>query len=216
MQRLARHQAPVSITAHWRRYVAAMDLDPLLSARLLDPAGIDGALHELGSLAGFAHAATHTTISSNIVHAGDKINVIPARATIDLDIRVLPGIDAGHVHDYLVEALGDLAETVTIEGDHFGAATLSPIDTPLYAALGRAVKRAYPTGDLLPVLSVGGSDARFYRRRGIPAYGVGLLSCQWNYGAFRQLLHGNDERIDLESVDLTVNALDAVVRDFHR
>jgi len=216
VQRLARYSAPVSITPDWRRYVGALGLDPDLTRRLLDPASIDGGLHELGALAGFAHASTHTTISPNIVRAGDKDNVIPAVATIVLDIRVLPGVGATDVDDYLREALGDLVADITIEHDKDEAATRSPVDTPLFDALGAAVRRAYPTADLLPVLSVGGSDARFYRRRGIPAYGFALLSKHWDYGTFRQLFHGNDERVDLESVALTVAALDTVVRDFHR
>ncbi|MCY7290381.1 MAG: M20/M25/M40 family metallo-hydrolase [Cryobacterium sp.] len=212
--RLARYRAPVQITADWRRYVHALDLHPTLAERLLDPHRIDGALNELGSLAGFAHASTHNTISPNIVRAGVKDNVIPALATITLDIRVLPDVAATDVDAYLREALGDLADDVTIEGDEFAAATRSAVDTPLFRSLGTAVRRAYPDADLLPVLSVGGSDARFYRRRGIPAYGFALLSRHWDYGTFRQLFHGNDERIDIGSIALTVAALDTVVRDF--
>jgi len=102
---------------------------------------------------------------------------------------------------------------IEIVGDRFEGATRSPVDTPLYGALSAAVARAYPNADLLPVLSVGGSDARFYRRRGIPAYGFGLLSERWDYGTFRMLFHGNDERIDLDSVALTVAALDFTVRE---
>ena len=212
--RLASFRAPVQITADWRRYVQALELGSGLAARLLDPHQIDGALNELGSLAGFAHASTHTTISPNVVRAGVKDNVIPALATITLDIRVLPDLAAADVDAYLREALGDLAGDVQVEGDEFAAATRSAVDTPLYHALGKAVRRAYPDADLLPVLSVGGSDARFYRRRGIPAYGFALLSRHWDYGTFRQLFHGNDERIDLDSIALTVVALDTVVRDF--
>ncbi len=65
------------------------------------------------------------------------------------------------------------------------------------------------------MLGVGGTDGRFYRRRGIPAYGFGVLSERWDYGTFRRLFHGNDERIDLASLELTVTALDDVVRTFH-
>lgn len=65
------------------------------------------------------------------------------------------------------------------------------------------------------MLGVGGTDGRFYRRRGIPAYGFGVLSERWDYGTFRRLFHGNDERIDLDSIALTVDALDHTVRMFH-
>lgn len=211
--RLARFDPPVQITADWRHYVEVLGLPAELAERLLDPDRIDGAVHELGTLAGFAHASTHTTISPNIIRAGEKENVIPSLATVDLDIRVLPGTDPAQVDAYLREALGDLMGDIEIVGDRFEGATRSPVDTPLYGALSAAVARAYPNADLLPVLSVGGSDARFYRRRGIPAYGFGLLSERWDYGTFRMLFHGNDERIDLDSVALTVAALDFTVRE---
>ncbi|POH64828.1 acetylornithine deacetylase [Cryobacterium zongtaii] len=213
VSRLARFEAPVQITADWRHYVSVLGLPAELAERLTDPARIDDAVHELGTLAGFAHASSHTTISPNIVRAGTKENVIPSLATVDLDIRVLPGTDAGHVDAYLRHALGELMVDIDIVGDRFEAATRSSVDTPLFAALSSAVARAYPNADLLPVLSVGGSDARFYRRRGIPAYGFGLLSPRWDYGTFRMLFHGNDERIDVASIALTVAALDFTVRE---
>ena len=211
--RLTRYQAPVQITADWRHYVSVLGLPAELADRLTDPARIDGAVGELGKLAGFAHASTHTTVSPNIMRAGDAQNVIPSLATVDLDIRMLPGIDAATVDGYLREALGELMSDIEIVGDRFEAASRSSVDTPLFAALSRAVARAYPNADLLPVLSVGGSDARFYRWRGVPAYGFGLLSPRWDYGTFRTLFHGNDERIDVDSIALTVAALDFTVRE---
>ena len=215
VQRLADFRVPVDITADWRTFVAALELDPALAIRVVDPDQIDDALGELGALAGFAHASTHTTISPNILRAGEKDNVVPGLATIDLDIRVLPGVDAAAVDGYLRDAIGDLSDVVTIEGEAFGAPSLSPIDTPLVDSLRAAVQAVHPTGDLVPMTAVGGSDSRFYRRRGVPAYGFAPLSRAWTYGTFRTLFHGNDERIDVESVELTVAALDWVVRDFH-
>ncbi|QRY41611.1 M20/M25/M40 family metallo-hydrolase [Microbacterium hominis] len=213
--RLARHRSPAVITPQWRDYARALDLDAATRADLLDPERLDDALPRLGGLAGFAHASTHTTVSPNVVRAGEKGNVIPGEATIQLDIRILPGVTREDVEGQLRDALGDLIENIEIEGDWFGEATLSPIDTPLYAAIGSAVRRAHPGAELLPMLGVGGTDGRFYRRRGIPAYGFGVLSERWDYGTFRRLFHGNDERIDLASLELTVTALDDVVRTFH-
>jgi len=214
VRRIAGFATPTVITPQWRAYVEALDLAAASREQLVDTERFFEALPSLGELAGFAHASTHTTISPNIVRAGEKINVIPGEATIDLDIRILPGVSSDDVDDYLRDALGDLIDDITIEGDQFGASSLSPTDTPLFDVLSGAVRRAYPNAELLPMLGVGGSDARFYRRRGVPAYGFGVLSERWDYGRFRQLFHGHNERIDLESLDLTVNALDHVVREF--
>lgn len=213
--RLARFRGPTVITPQWRAYAEALELDPDVSAAVTDPARFFEGVDALGDLNGFAHASTHTTFSPNVVRAGEKANVIPGEATVQLDIRILPGVTRDDVHGYLREALGDLLEHIEIEGDWFGESTISPTDTPLFAALGSAVRRAYPGAELLPMLGIGGTDGRFYRRRGIPAYGFGVLSERWDYGTFRRLFHGHNERIDLASLDLTVHALDHVVRTFH-
>lgn len=213
--RLSRHRGTTVITPQWRAYAEALDLHPETQALLTDPERFYDGLPGLGALGGFAHASTHTTISPTIVRAGEKGNVIPGTATVQLDIRLLPDVTREDVEGLIREALGDLIEHIEIEGDWFGESTASPLDTPLFDALGSAARRAYPSAELLPMLGVGGTDGRFYRRRGIPAYGFGVLSERWDYGTFRRLFHGNDERIDLDSIALTVDALDHAVRTFH-
>jgi acetylornithine deacetylase/succinyl-diaminopimelate desuccinylase-like protein len=52
-------------------------------------------------------------------------------------------------------------------------------------------------------MSVGFTDARIYRELGAVAYGAGLLSPTLDAGAFGSRFHGNDERIDVESLALT-------------
>ncbi len=214
VSRIARFRGPTVITPQWREYAGALGLDADTAAALVDPDRFFEALPATGGLQGFAHASTHTTISPNVVRAGEKINVIPGEATVQLDIRVLPGVGPDEVEGYLREALGDLIEHIEIEGDWFGESSLSPTSTALFDVLRGAVRRAYPRAELLPMLGIGGTDGRFFRRRGIPAYGFGVLSETWDYGKFRTLFHGNNERIDLESLRLTVEALDQVVREF--
>ncbi|GAA4193583.1 M20/M25/M40 family metallo-hydrolase [Microbacterium oryzae] len=212
--RIARFRTPTVITPQWRAYAEALELDVDTTAALQSPERLFEGLPQTGLLQGFAHASTHTTISPNVLRAGEKHNVIPGEATVQLDIRVLPDVSPDDVEGYLREALGDLMEHVQIEGDQFVDSTVSPTDTPLFDVLRGAVRRARPAADLLPMLAAGGTDGRFYRLRGVPAYGFGVLSDRWDYGTFRTLFHGHNERIDLESLDLTVDALNHVVREF--
>ena len=51
---------------------------------------------------------------------------------------------------------------------------------------------AYPNAKLIPGLIVGGTDARFYRRRGKIAYGAGLFSPPMDFASFGTRFHGND------------------------
>ena len=63
---------------------------------------------------GVAHACTHTTISPNVVHGGQKTNTIPDVVDIEVDIRTVPGDTEDVVDGYLAEALGELADQVEI------------------------------------------------------------------------------------------------------
>jgi acetylornithine deacetylase/succinyl-diaminopimelate desuccinylase-like protein len=83
------------------------------------------------------------------------------------------------------------------------AASISRADTPLWDSLQRAVNVPFPTARLNPQFIVGFTDARIYREMGAVAYGAGLFSPSLDAGEFGSRFHGNDERIDIESLALT-------------
>ncbi|MFT4233945.1 MAG: M20/M25/M40 family metallo-hydrolase [Microbacterium sp.] len=212
--RLSAYRTPTVISPQWRAYADTLEVDADTREALKDPDRIYGAFEATGLLAGYAHASTHTTITPTVIRSGKKYNVIPGEASVRIDIRALPGVTPDDIEGYLRDAIGDLLPHVRIEAGGFTDSTLSPTDTPLFETLRGAVKRARPDADLLPILGAGGTDGRFFRERGIPAYGFGVLSDRWDYGTFRTLFHGHNERIDLDSIALTVTALDHVVHDF--
>ena len=74
-------------------------------------------------------------MAPTVMRAGTKINVIPDRVELEVDIRSLPGWDTTDVQAMLDEVIGDLADDVEIEFQLGGPATTSPIDTPLWDAL---------------------------------------------------------------------------------
>ena len=55
----------------------------------------------------------------------------------------------------------------------------------------------------VPFLTVGATDARFFRRIGATAYGYGLFSQQMTFDQFNAMFHGDDERVDQESLRLS-------------
>jgi hypothetical protein len=56
---------------------------------------------------------------------------------------------------------------------------------------------------LVPFLMVGGTDNRFFRRAGAVGYGFALFSERLAHEDFASMFHGNDERVDAESLGLT-------------
>ncbi|HUP84508.1 MAG TPA: M20/M25/M40 family metallo-hydrolase [Acidimicrobiales bacterium] len=203
----------------WRSRVETLPFDDETRAALLDPARIDEVLLDMPNVgsAAYLHACTHTTLSSNVLTGTSKTNVIPGHVEIDVDVRTLPGEDDAAVRAHLVEAIGaELAAEVDIETILDDPASISSTSTPLWDSLQRSVARPFPSARLLPSLSVGFTDARIYRELGAVAYGAGLLSPDLDSGAFSQRFHGNDERIDVDSLRLTTQLWLDVARDFHR
>ena len=60
----------------------------------------------------------------------------------------------------------------------------------------------------------GFTDARIHRELGSVAYGAGLLSPSLLPSQFGSRFHGNDERLDIESIGLTTDFFLDVVDDF--
>jgi acetylornithine deacetylase/succinyl-diaminopimelate desuccinylase-like protein len=189
-----------------------------LTEALTDPDRVWEAARDLDNLAlaREAHACTHTTFSPNIAHGGTKVNVIPDRVDIDVDIRSVPGIETDEVEAMIKEALGTLADRVTIETppDRKRGGTISPTDTPLMAAIGRVARRMMPDSRVVPFISTGGTDAKFFRWKGIPAYGFGLHSTRIPYTEYPLMFHGHNERVDTESLKLSAQMWESLCRDF--
>jgi acetylornithine deacetylase/succinyl-diaminopimelate desuccinylase-like protein len=215
VQRLADYRPKARILDLWRGYVEALELDPELTRALTDPDRVWEAARGMDNLAlaREAHACTHTTFSPNVVHGGTKVNVIPDRVEIDVDIRALPGVTGDELDAMIREALGDLADRVEIDGRR-RAGSMSSFDTPLGDAIQRVASKLLPGGRVVPAMTTGGTDARFFRDRGIPSYGFGLHSTRIPHTEYPRMFHGNDERVDTESLRLSAQMWEALCRDF--
>lgn len=215
IQRLAAYRPAPRFHDLWRHEVESMGLDEETTRMLLDPAHVDDTLAAMphAGLARHLHACSHTTFSCNVIEGRMKTNTIPSAIDIGVDIRTLPGEDADDVEAHLVEALGSLAGEVEVEIIINDPASISRIDNPMWDALQRSVNRPFPAARLSPQLVVGFTDARILRRMGSVAYGAGLFSPDVEAGEFASRFHGNDERIDVESLRLTTQFWLDVVTD---
>ena len=219
VQRLADYRPPPRFHELWPQQVANLNVDDDTRSAMLDPARLDELLDELPDAGHAAHfySCTHTTFSPNLIEGGDggpmKTNVIPDAVDIDVDIRTMPGDTAAEVQAHLDTALGDLAGKVQVEAIMNDPASTSPADTPLWHSPQRAVEKPFPGARLAPQFIVGFTDSRIYREMGAVAYGAGLFSPDLDVGTFGRRFHGNDERIDVESLRLSTDLFHDVARD---
>ena len=205
--KLAEYRPAPYVDELWRGFVGSLDLDPGIKQALMDPVSVEESIDKLpNALASTMWSNTHTTFSPNMCRAGVKTNVIPNIADIEVDIRTVPGDNEDEVRRHLDKALGDLLEDVTIEKLFSKNASVSPTGTPLWDVLAKVVDGHYPGAKLLPRLIVGFTDAPYFREHGATAYGFGLFSRALTAEAMSGRFHGNDERIDVDSLALTTQA----------
>ena len=215
VRRLAEFRTQPRLDDLWRAKVASMDLPEDVRDALNDPGRVDATIAALDpSAARVANACSHTTISPNVAHGGQKTNTIPDVVDLDVDVRTLPGDSVNSVRALLGEALGDLAPRVEMSVLQAAEATRSATDNDLWTVLTNNARVAYPDAALLPGITVGGTDARFYRQRGAVAFGAALFSPGVTLESFSARFHGNDERVDTASLGLSAEFWYGVSREF--
>jgi acetylornithine deacetylase/succinyl-diaminopimelate desuccinylase-like protein len=218
VRRIAEYRPDAVISDTWRGFVEGLELPGPFATALLDPDAIvefcEGlAETELGT-ARMLHASAHTTFAPTVVHGGVKTNVIPDEVEVQVDIRTLPGDTPESVRGQLKEALGHLYDDELITAESNDLASASPTDTPLWDTLQSVASGLVPEARNIPFMIVGATDARYWRRLGTVSYGYGLFSERMDMKNFFSMFHGDNEKVDVESLRLTSELWYRTVKDF--
>ena len=214
--RVGKYRAPLRLHSIWRQFIDGLDLPAASRLALTNAAAFDLALDRgPEGTAPMFYAATRTTFSPNIAHSGVKLNVIPDSAEVDIDIRTIAGDDGPKVREMLREAIGaELWKDVEITAEGDNPASESPTNTPLWDTLTKVTQKLIPGAETIPFLIVGATDARYFRRKGVTSYGYGLMSERISFKDFAKMFHGNNERIDQESLRLSTELFEQTARAF--
>ncbi len=149
------------------------------------------------------------TIALTHLTGGTSPNALPAIATCDVDIRLLPGSQAGPMIERVKEAVGKNAEVeVLLAGEPVAE---SSSDTDLFRLLVKDFTASEPGSSAAATVGAGTSDSRFFRARGITAYGIAPFKVNY-YDA--DTVHGNDERIRARFFLQGVRLMRRIVADF--
>jgi len=149
-----------------------------------------------------ANSMIRTSISPTIIEGGFRSNVIPAEATVRLDIRALPDDDPQWLVEELRKVIDDPAIEITPPGRGRPVNPPMPMDSDLFRALERAQQRVFPGGITTPTMGTGATDSSYLRAKGILADGLGVPR-----GPEGSLAHGNDERASVEGLGRFVQFL---------
>lgn len=158
-------------------------------------------------------ALLSNTASPTVVRAGNKTNVIPGVAEVEIDGRTLPGQSEA---DFLRELRTVLGPDVELEVIRSAPATVTePVASPLYDVIARQVIAREPDSVVVPYMIPGFTDAKYFTQLGARWYGFSPVKIEPGSGIkFADMFHGHDERIPVAGLHWGTEVLDAVVREF--
>ncbi|MGA7617553.1 MAG: M20/M25/M40 family metallo-hydrolase [Thermoanaerobaculia bacterium] len=151
----------------------------------------------------------HDTVAFTRLAAGESPNSVPAEASATLDLRLLPDSSPDEMIQQIQSAVGPDIKVKPVLTEK--PVPPSPVDTPLFHILQEQLEKSEPKSVVGPLVSPGTSDSRFFRARGIVAYGLSPFKVNY-YDA--DTVHGVDERIRERFFDQGVGLTRRVVRAF--
>ena len=137
--------------------------------------------------AGAADTVSAVTLNVGTIRGGLKVNMVPGECVFETDIRLPVGVEKKQVLDRVAEVLKRYPEAAVRETQFSPPSWCDP-NGEMVEILQRnvqALKGFTPT----PIVSLGGTDARIWRYRGIPAY---------VYGPFPRGMGSTDEHVEIE------------------
>ena len=139
---------------------------------------------------GTGRMADRLTMNLGTIRGGGQVNLIPARCEAEVDLRLPPGMSTraleAQIRRRLKAIKSDVEMTVMNRCDPYVTSPRDPLITSLITN-GRAVLGTAPA----PVLRLGYTDGRFFRREGIPTA---------VYGPRVHRMGGPDEYVEQDEV----------------
>ena len=140
------------------------------------------------------------TIAPTRLYGSSARNVMPARASVECDCRVLPGTTPEQLEAEFRLALGDdIPYEIEFIEEPVGG-TVAPIDTKLFDICQDFLNENDPGATLLPTISPGFCDSHFMRERfGTVAYGFWPLRAT-PHDVYHKGIHNKNERIHTDDL----------------
>jgi len=214
LDRIARYETPLRATPgvdKFFRDIARLYPEPQrgwltnITRALNDPVAKEWILSDV-----YWNAILRNTISLTGLTGSNKTNVIPAEATAEIDIRLLPDQDAdemlaivkGIVADTAVQFTTLLAPKTKLE---------NPVDTDLFRAIEKASMKLEPGAFVTTRMLTAATDRPTYRKLGIITYGLDPFRVPAEES--QRGMHGNDERIAVTNLEFGVRYLYEILRE---
>ena len=123
--------------------------------------------------AGGADVMRRLSVNIGTIMGGVKVNVIPRECSFEVDLRLPPGLSKEDVLPR-VKAIIERYPGASFEETRYDGPLWSPPDGEM-AGIIRSNSRLFGV-DPKPIVSLGGSDLKFWRSHGVPSYYYGPMN----------------------------------------
>ncbi len=136
-----------------------------------------------------------TTCVATMLSGGHATNALPQLAEANVNCRIYPTETAEEVRVALEKAIRDTTVKVLIKSQRPSSppATMSP---EIMGPVAQITKDLFGKIPVIPTMSTGANDSRFFLAIGVPSYGVSGLFMDPSVDA---RAHGRDERMRIQS-----------------
>ncbi|MBK8249805.1 MAG: M20/M25/M40 family metallo-hydrolase [Gemmatimonadetes bacterium] len=136
-----------------------------------------------------------TSCVATELKGGHATNALPQLAEANVNCRIYPTETAEQVRDSLRRVIGDTGVKVLIRSQRPPSPATKLLEEVM-DPIRRITREMWGNIPVIPTMSTGATDMRFFRALGVPAYGVsGLFSDP----AVDARAHGRDERMRVQS-----------------
>jgi acetylornithine deacetylase/succinyl-diaminopimelate desuccinylase-like protein len=209
--RVMSYQSPIKVVPEVQKFYADTadgELEPRRAGYRDLRASLDDSAFRVEFLKDPRNSANvRNTIAITGIKGSDKVNVIPATAVAELDVRLLPGEDPKVFIDELRRAIDDASIKIEVMLS-FPAATSPPHPEAMKVIIEFA-KTHDPGAPVVAPLVRGFTDCHFFREKGIPCLG---FMPHRSTPSGEGLVHGVDERVTVESLNFGIRAMYEIVR----
>lgn len=149
---------------------------------------------------GEINALLRTTVAFTQASGSPAPNVIPPSASMTANMRLNPADTVASAAERLRKTVGNPDVMINVDS-HMEPSPISEIDCPAWDKVASAVAETWPGCIVAPYLMVQCSDSRHYRDLSNHVYRFSAMDLT---SAERATIHGNDERIRLDTAKRAV------------
>ena len=213
LDRVRQHEFPVSFnsvsSAYFRQTASTLpaEMGDLMLRLLSNPQDVEA--EEALSKEPAFNSRMRTTCVATQLEAGHAENALPQRAKATVNCRILPGVDPDLVKNKLVQVMGNEQLSITPIKEP-NPSPPSPLTEEIMGPIMEISQQMWPGVSVVPVMSTGATDGLYFRKEGIPVYGVSGIMVDVNDSRS----HGRDERILVTSFLEGLEFQDRLVRAY--